>query len=204
MGRSLSFYIVPKDLPQHDSTKPMCLDLECEPENYEIDDLIYEKVHIADPQSSYSRYCPSSNRKHIDECATCYKFRYKGWEKESVEDWCATCHLYVNGLRDSPLVIHHKNVYHSYGNSIWGSDFNIKRLYLGDDSTDFARRFDRERMYREISAVDVDDAFAKLERLGACHRTSDKEAREETLEILEMLKRYKDDPTVRMVMEDEF
>ena len=109
----------------------------------------------------------------------------------------------MNGLYSSPLVIEKKNVSHSYSNPIWASDFNVKMLYLGDSSTDFARRFDRERMYREISAVDVEDAFETLERLGTCHRTSDKEAREETLEVLEMLNMYKDDPTVRMVMEDE-
>ena len=199
MGRHIDLYIIPKDIP-HDANKPMCLELECEPETYEIEELIYSKLR---PENSKKRLAGIDFMSHQKEMKALTE-RYM-WGKKSGHDvWCPTCRLYAHGFYDSPLVMKNFSVSHSYRNPIVGSVWNIKDLYLGKSSTDFARRFNPDKMIREISASDVEEAFEKIERLGTPHRTTDKDAKEEALDMLEFLMAFKDDPDVRMIISDDF
>ncbi len=77
-------------------------------------------------------------------------------------------------------------------------------VYLGDSTTDFVRRFKSERMFKEITAADIDKAYDDILLLGPASKNKiDSDALEETLEILEFLKKYKDDDTVRVIMSDD-
>lgn len=182
------WFIVPKVI-EHDNTKPMCLELECEPKNDGVKVMIYEKINGKVTITKNGCLC---------QVAQDYK---RGKKKE---EWCPACHMYLEGLHDSSLVIADKEVSHSYFNPILDSRFDVQRLYLGSDKTEFARRFSRNRRYREISALDVERAFECIEQMGACVRRSDQDAKDEALRVLEFLKRFNDDDSVRMIIADDY
>ena len=204
MGRDLSWYIIPRDI-KHEDTKVLCMELEFEPESDEFGELLYDHVHGVEATSDEPKLkvwdiATYKNRRDKEQ-----KLRYRYLYDDSYQhEWCPKCLMYANGLYGCPLVIAHEHVQHSYSNPIWMSDWNVKDLYMGSSTTPFIRRFSKDRLYREIVKDDVMRAYDEIERLGECFRTSDKEAKEETLMILEFLSRYVDDPNVRMILEDEY
>lgn len=190
MGRDLYWYIIPKKI-EHDATKPVCLSLEYEPDEDEIYELIYEHVNGKDDRGAL--------RQTMKELTYNYRYRHEHRHK-----WCPKCFMLVNGIHAFPLVIAHEHIGHSYSNPIWNSDWNIKDMYMGTSSTPFIRRFSKYKMYREISKQDIDRAYQDIEQLGECMRTSDREAKKETLMILDFLSKYSDDENVMIILSDEF
>ena len=107
---------------------------------------------------------------------------------EYTEDWCPKCHMFACGLdEESPLVVAHYHVGHSYSNSIWMSDWSIRNVLIGSYYTPFAELFRRDMMYMEITEKDVRDARFRIEIDREPLRTSDKEAKEEAEMILDKL-----------------
>ena len=178
MGRSLQWYILPKNI-EHDKTKQICIDLEFEPEDddSEIKEEVYKIIN--------------------------YKSWYDCIDNDNAKCWCPKCHMYVNGLYDSSLLIDSLDISHSYSNSIWRSDWNVREIYMGSYKTDFVRRFKKDRMYREIFKDNLLKSMDLYEELGTPIRTSDVEAKEETLHVVNFLNKYLDNENYRVIIADE-
>ena len=66
MGRDLSWYIIPSNI-KHDHSKRLCMNYECEPEEFDVERDIYEKIKIDNKFSDRKNYREISS-KDID-CA---------------------------------------------------------------------------------------------------------------------------------------
>jgi F0F1-type ATP synthase beta subunit len=95
------------------------------------------------------------------------------------------------------------SVNHSYSNPIWSSKWNIKDLYIGSANTTFATLFRDDQLIREIMDDDVDNALEFITSLGEPLHKSDKEAYEETKEILDFLKKYTSSKDFIAIIKDE-
>lgn len=204
MGRDLCWYIIPRNI-EHDTSKPVCMNLECEPEEDEVHELIYDHVNGKGAVESVLHDLSVDGVRKYNQLQKqmkdlSYDYRYRD---ENKDKWCSKCMMFMNGLYYCPLVIAKEHIGHSYGSPIWRSDWNIKDMYMGSSSTSFVRRFSKDKMYREISKNDIERAYDDIERLGEFFRTSDKEAKEETVMILDFLSKYMDDENVMIIFEDE-
>ena len=74
MGRDLSWYIIPSNI-EHDHSKRLCMNYECEPEEFDVERDIYEKIKI-------------------DNDCNCNSIEYKS----NAIHWCPLCLMYVNGI----------------------------------------------------------------------------------------------------------
>ena len=195
MGRTLTWYVIPKNL-EHDKSKQICLDLEFEPEeSREIKEKVFNIVNPENEEiTDTSRESFFKRDKEIREVYQ--KYRYKD------EVWCQKCQMYNNGSCSSSS-IDSISVQHSYSNVIWDSDWNIKEQYIGSRTTDFVRRFNSTHLYREILECHVDSAFTTVYNLNTPYRSSDVEAKEETLKVLHFLKTKLKIPNVRVIIQDE-
>ena len=189
MGRDLSWYIIPTTL-EHESAKPLCLKLDFEPEKDHKGDLLYAHFH----PEGIDEY----DLKGIENLELSYLY-----ETDKNTEWCSLCNLYMSGLCYSEVVLDNYGLHHSYSNPIWGSDWNIKGFCMGSSTTPFIRKFDREHMYREITPANVASVVDQLDALGDPVRTSDKEAQQETMEVLRFLQKWAGRGDVRMIMCDE-
>jgi hypothetical protein len=194
MGRSLSWYVV-KPPKEHDKSKPICLDLEFEPEKDDFDTKfrLYQLVNpdIETEPINLNQYKEMSN--------IWYTYKYN-----KQDQWCPKCRFYNCSMYKADSVIDQFDIQHSYSNSIWQSQWNVYDLYLGSSDTELMRRFSSEHLYREISDEDIMYAYQKLERMGEPIRTSDVEAKEETIRVLEFLKQYMGRDDIYLIMQDEY
>lgn len=179
MGRDLHWYVIPKHI-RHEPSKLLCFNWEFQPDQYEIINDIETKTGKNMFDYIYSsEYC---------------------------KEWCPKCHMFACGLYDSPLVVAHHHIGHSYSNPIWSSRWNIHRLVLGDSDTPFAQLFRDDMMYREITPANL----ACTKRLityinGEPLRTSDIEAYNEAKEVIDFLECWtvKSDQ-YHVIMRDEY
>jgi len=194
MGRDLSWFVV--KLPnEHDKTKPICLDLECEPEKNDID-FKYRLYQIIRGEKEINDF-DMKQYKEVSQLWYTYKYKNK-------DQWCPKCHFYNCSLYDSDSIIDRFHIQHSYSNPIWQSKWNIRDFHLGSHNTDLIRRFSSEHLYREILHEDITGAYKKIERLGEPIRRSDVEAKEECINILAFLKKYVNRDDVNVIMQDEY
>ena len=119
MGRDISWYVFPK-VCEHDTSKPLCLNIEFEPESDEKNELIYYHFH---PEHDYTTKYENNIQTDIRNIAFDYMY-----SEEKKDEWCPLCKLYMTGVYNSPLVLAHHHIRHSYSNPIWNSDWNVKRL----------------------------------------------------------------------------
>lgn len=197
MGKSLSWYVIPSNIA-HDATKSICFNLDCEPEKDELYELLYDKIK------------PDNDDDPLDNVATLKEYKeLKKLENEKVynfsttNEWCDKCSLFTNGLNSSQLSVAAHSINHSNQNPIWDSSWGIKKILFGNYSTDFVNCFSSKRMYSEIEKNDVSSAEASICNKGTLKRTIDKEALEETTEILNFLKKYIDKKEYMIIMEGE-
>lgn len=73
---------------------------------------------------------------------------------------------------------------------LWGSEWCIQGLCLGSSSTPFIRRFRPGQLYRQVDLHEVVSAFEQIQELGEPMCTSDKEACEETIRVLNFCKKW--------------
>ena len=186
MGRDLSWYVIPKNVFLEHDTAKFCVDLEFEPKHDELRGILAAKLGASVP------------------------WFYQAVQKEQDDIlngnshlWCPKCILFTHGLYDLPELLASKHISHSYSDPIWISDWNIKGMYMGCDTTEFCRRFSRNNMYNEIRKDDVERASRSLRDLGEPIRTPDKEAREESLEVLEFIEKFMNDDDVVVIFQDE-
>lgn len=195
MGRDLHWYVIHKKI-DHEIDKPLCFNWEFQPDEDEINDEIYNKVNP----------CPEEDKKinfkeyYKKKCNLILDYKYD----KNTEKFCNKCRMYAcGGFYDSPFVVANKHIGHSYSNPIWSSRWNVKDLYMGNNNTDFVRRFSDDKLYREIFKYDIDQAYDSIEELGDPLRTSDKEAKEETMHILDFLKKWTETDEYFVIIEDE-
>lgn len=200
MGRDLYWYVLPKKL-EHDAKKQICLNWNYEPDDDDVNYELYEKLctlqGITPCFSNINQY-----RKNQEIKQMIFEYTY-GSKSEEKTMWCAKCHMFACGLYNSPLLKDSCRVSHSYSNPIWRSDWNIRDLYLGERDSSFVKLFSKDRLYYEVTNENVETGFEQIEKLGEPLRTSDKEAREETLSVLKFLQKWTLEPDVIVIMEDE-
>lgn len=175
MGRDLHWFIIQRDNIVHDDTKNLCFGWDFQPDESEVITEVVEKVGINES----------------------YNVLYKN-DKNS--DWCPKCHMFANGLFDSPLVEDRYHVGHCYTNPIWRSSWNVRQNLLGSFTTPFAILFRPGFMYREVVQEDINNAKFSMRMRGDPLRTSDKEARDETHEILDFLEPWTSHPDKYIVI----
>ena len=182
MGRSISFYALPRNYHEKHDRTLFCLNLDYEPEYEEVQDLIYKKVGGSEVKQ---------------------KSVYDKKELALDDTWCPVCAIFSKEF-ESSLIIEERTIRHSYSNKIWSSKWNVKDFYMGTSNTSFAKRFDPKKFVREIFSYDVQYIEQKIQDLGECVRPVDKEALQETLEIVSFIKKYVHDPNILVVIQDEF
>ena len=165
MGRLLEWKIITSDIEKHDVTKELCIQsLEYEPEEHEKQE-IYKKLNIDN------------------------KLLYQ-YNEEYNNIWCGRCKMFLSGSFTSNSIIDSINIEHSYSNSIWDSEWNIKNFYLGSTKTNFIRCISSHHLFREITKDDIDFCYKKINYLGEPIRENDKNAKNETIKILLFLEKY--------------
>jgi hypothetical protein len=208
MGRDLVWYVLPKHMT-HDKNKKICLDSEFQEDKELMISQLYEKITNESGDFDY--------KKIENETMTEYFTRKEKFQKQVQNvvydymhkdihrgEWCPKCHMFVCGIYSSELIIKSKDIRHSYSNPIWSSKWNIKSLYLGSSDTNFTNLFSSDNMYRQIEYSDVQYALRTINELGEPLRNSDKEAHEETMEILSFLGTWTQKDDVIVIMEDEY
>lgn len=188
MGRSLNFYIVPKNIP-HDTSKQLCFSWDFQNDEHEIETDICWKLMpnvILDKATRYTLLLENVYGYDID-----------------TSHWCPKCLMFANGLHSSSVLMASESCSHSYSNPIWNSKWNIKDLWLGSSNSPFVNLFLDEYLYREIDGNDVRIAFDTIKDLGEPLRMSDKEACEETLRVLNFLQKWTSNENVHVILEDE-
>lgn len=141
----------------------------------------------------------------------CYNFECQPEEHECTEyvdattdKWCPKCYMFVFGFYDAPGLVDTHHIAHSYSNPIWHSKWNIHSLMMGSGMTPYMKLFDPENLYREITQYDIFIAKRYLESLGEPIRSIDKEAYEETQEVMEFLEKWTtESDTYRVIIADE-
>lgn len=199
MGRDLLWYVLPKPLPAHDTTKKYCFGYEYEPENPK--ESFVEKIGTPDSVYDGGDLSEIAKRLRAHQKAI-EKTYYESWD--APEEWCPVCLMYSRSMFENVMVLASHHVRHSYGNPVWSSRWNVKDTWMGDSDSQFCRRFSRDRLYREISASDVARARRDLEDLGDPIRDSDREARAETMEVLDFLDEWVHRDDAIVIFQDEF
>jgi hypothetical protein len=207
MGRDLNWYVIPRDY-KHDTSKQMCLNWEFQGDEEDVNNEIYEKATSESSQFDYMRVEGETHHEYFNRRDAFHAkvkdvvYDYK-WEKSHKEEWCPTCLMFARGMYDNAMIIADEHIGHSYSNPCWSSAWNIKDLYLGSSHTSFVKLFRNDNMYREITQDDVEHAVKSIQELGKPLRNSDIETCEETMRVLEFLKKWTADPKVIVIMEDE-
>lgn len=184
MGRDLNWYVLRRNI-EHDVAKKFCFTYEFQPDSH---DVLKDIQHaLGNTCASYQYICDFVNT------------------GEYTDEWCPKCHMFADGIdQDSPIVVAHYHMGHSYSNPTWMSDWNIRNLLIGSYHTQCAELFRKDMMYMEIRDKDVQDARMQIERKNEPLRRSDKESKEETVMILDALAKWTIQPDEYVViMRDE-
>lgn len=191
MGRDLQFYVVNTNI-QHDKSCKICLDFECEPEFDELKRTLFEHSPIYHEYEEYTKEFDKAEEKYYNE-NNCTIFYKEECQYKINPNWCPRCHMFADGLYKSKAVLASIHFGNSYGNSIWKSDWHFYNMYPGKSHSDFCNRFNRDKMYREISREDIERLKNSLNANGKAYRTADLEAVEETEQVIKFCEKYLDD-----------
>ena len=132
MGRSLYFFVIQKHM-SHDKSKPVCLNLECELDEYDIKEMLYSyeygsetNANILQQEINTPNNTTLEDRKQIHERKQHIMQKYLfGSDEHQEEIWCPKCKVFTQELYGSTFILDMRNVSHSYSNSIWESQFKI-------------------------------------------------------------------------------
>lgn len=206
MGKSLNWYVIPKDII-HDQSKQLCFNWEFQDDEEEIEEAVFNQVVdvkdreiVKHKDESMVDYFTRKTEHQKHRSRLLYKHLY---DDKALPMWCPKCHLFAHGIYNSPLILAHKDVHHSYSNPMLNSKWDVGSFYLGSSLTDFARLFRDDQLVREIDTDNINRALETIKELGEPRRKSDKDACSETIEVLSFLKEWtcKDDVIVLMVDE---
>lgn len=111
--------------------------------------------------------------------------------------------MFADGFYNSKAVLKSLKFQHSYSNPIWGSDWHFYNAYPGESHSDFVNRFDKNKMFREISESDIACLKDTLTRYGKAYRRPDLEAIEETEQVITFCEKYINTPDHIIIYESE-
>ena len=209
MGRSLSWYIIYCNI-EHDKTKQVCLDFEFEPEqdDFELKEKFSELVNPDFKKYDFDNddnNCCTNNGMKAKKISEYYKEINLNWNSIKYNDIiCPKCLMYKSGWFNKNVVIDSIGVSHSYSNPIWDSDWSISDIHMCSSKSNFIRRFSKKHMYAEVSDKDIEYAFRTLESLGEPIRHSDREAYDETIKVLDFLKKYSNRDDVYIIFQNDY
>jgi hypothetical protein len=183
MGKHISFYVIDKDNQHTKDNGTMCLDLEFQHDNDDVVDMLDCRLYNHAPKRKICDY----DKRYQIECLNI----------------CPKCKMFMVGIHGGNIK-DSLHIHHNYSNPIWTSDYNIQDLSLGSSTTTFVKLFRNDMQYYEIFESDVKRGYAYLEQLGTPKRTSDKEAYDETMQVMRFLERWVDNDTVYIIMEEEY
>lgn len=169
MARKLSWYAMPRNVT-HDDNAKLCFDWENEVDHCEMQDEIEAKLE----------------QLNISSRDTMFEFT-KGRLKHMV---CPKCLLFAAGLNKSCFIKAIHTTSHSYISPMWDSPYCISNIFKGDWSTDFIRRFNRERIYYECLPENINKAYHNLRMLGIPLNVLDRSAYDESVEALAFIKHW--------------
>ena len=213
MGRTLEFYVLKKHM-EHDITRQICLNLECEPDDYDLKELLYtheygddDCVNCAGDEKKFTNYLKKTPEEHKEirkkKDDLIVKYICGSDEEELNKIWCPKCKVFTQDFYKSEYVLDMRVVSHSYSNIDWESRFNIRNLYVGSFHTEFVKLFRGDRCYRETCKDDIERTYRYLDMLGEPKTKSDIEAYEESIDILNFFKLWYDRDDVRLIVCDE-
>lgn len=180
MGLDVQWLVLKRGV-KHDATKDLCFAWERQEEDAEVmDKQVVDWV---------GKDCDVYNVKHSDS---------------HTRKWCPKCKLFYCGpaveyYNKSPIVLDRIDVHHSCSNPVVYSPWFVVDLWLGSDSTDYARKFRPTECYREVLIDDVEFAEKSIEHLGTPVTESDVEACSETLKVLAFLRKWCSDESAIVV-----
>ncbi len=209
MGRDMYWYILPKTL-EHDTTKKLCFQYEFQEDDEIVISQVYERMTNESSQFDFKNIDEEESCKMLHERIVNFRnnveqtaFEYM-CNDDAKELWCPKCSMFANGISSSGLVMNKIHIRHSYSNSYWTSSWNIQNLFLGTSYSSFICLFKNDCMLKEVTQYHVQLARKQIEYLGAPLRTSDKEACEETKQVLDFLDKWIQNEDVIVIMEDEY
>lgn len=116
------------------------------------------------------------------------------WEQDPHEEhWCHLCLLYGRGLPLDfhPIVIAKYSVSHVYASPMLDSAWNVRYLCMGTPDSPFLRKFNHaSSKYKEVFPFDIVQAEEQLEELGQPCTDVDRQALEESLNVIRFLKEW--------------
>ena len=208
MGRDLYWYVLPRDV-RHDATKQLCFNYEYQPDESEVISHVYERMTGKSSKFDYKDIEGESGKSFLQRMkdfennvnSTTFDVMMNDKYKHH---WCPKCYMFANCIFASSLVQEHIHIRHSSSSPYWKSSWNIQDLSIGTSNSQFISLFRNDNMYREVTKYHVQVAKGKLEELGDPLRTSDKEAYEETVKVIEFLEKWTEKDDVIVIMEDEY
>ncbi len=209
MGRDINWYVIPSSI-EHDNGKTICMKWEFQEDVDDIEEQVYSKVTGNSTEFHYDSSKESEiegrfinqllkHKKNVGDIT--HDYIYNEIHKD---EWCPKCLLFARGFYNSPLLAATMNIGHSYSNPYWSSDWNIRDLHIGSSTTAFVKLFRNDNMYYEINSHDVKNAIEQVNNLGKPLRTTDKEACEETMMVLDFLALWTKNDSFRVIMQEEY
>lgn len=208
MGRDLYWYVLLRDV-HHDTAKKLCFNYEYQLDENEVISHVYERMTGTSSKFDYKDIEGESGKSFLQRMKdfknNVNSTTFDVMMNDSCKNyWCPKCSMFANGIFASSLVQQHIHIRHSYSSPYWTSSWNIQDFFIGTSNSQFVSLFRNENMYREVTKYHVQVAKGKLEELGEPLRTSDKEAYEETMKVIEFLDEWTEKDNVIVIMEDEY
>ena len=199
MGRDLNFYVIP-DVIQHETDKPLCLNLESSTEN-----IVYDLLDLYEGTIENRLFpihlLPTDVQKIDINNLEEWKFLM---DKNHEQLWCSKCLMYKKSDLSLKYVIAKYNIGHSYSSPIWMSDWSIYKMYFPTKNTSFTRSFGPDSDYEEVNKDSIDYIEDKIIRLNKePQHFADVEAYEETNELVDFCRKWLDDDKVRIIYQRE-
>lgn len=92
----------------------------------------------------------------------------------------------------------------SYSSPYWGLSWSIRNFLLCTSQSRFVSLFKNDHMYSEVTQHYIQWAKGQLQELGDPLRQSDKEAYEETMNVIDFLNKWTQQEDVIVIMDDEY
>jgi hypothetical protein len=178
MGRSLSLYAV-SNVMVHDKSKRICLDWEYEREPDEMKYELKKKGLDFPEEDDIYPYTDGS--------------------------WCPSCAIFApQGLhRQNTLVRAYESWSHSYGNTIWSSDWHFYNMHPGSSHSDLVNKFKSDNMYSQIDVSDIEYMERKKLGFGEARCTSDRTAVDETQQFITFSNKWLQEPDTTVIYKSE-
>lgn len=173
MGYDFTFYALRET--DHQSDKTYCLGWEYEPDRDEQKEQMCEKYGIEESNKNRMMF-------HI-----------------VVPEWCERCAMFIEASFPKNWILDTIGFHHSYSNPIVMSNWFFNSLGFGTGNTDFCKRFSPDHEIHEILLSDINFLKDRLQKNGTPYRKVDREALEETHEVIAFCETWLNKENVRLI-----